>query len=241
MLQYLKIKINQAPELKKILVKLYQSSWWKPWVHFIARGHVVRNSKINRYLRSNSNRLLQVGGGKHVLKGWLNGDLIAGDIYLNATKHLPFPSNSFDYVFTEQFFEHISYSDGQRFLKEVYRILKPGGVLRQTTPSIAGLIEVFQGSNSVVPSAKVLERHQKYHNSNASNLCHFFNDFMRLWGHQFIYDKDTLEKSHKAAGFNEIDWSSFGKSSHSQLDNLERHAETEWMKTAFQLTIEAKK
>ena len=115
----------------------------------------IRNYLNNRH----EPRCLQVGGGRHDINGWLNGDLIGGDIYLDARRPLPFADGTFDYVFTEHFLEHLSLNDGVFFLQEAYRILKPGGVLRQSTPSIAARIDIYLDRHPGVSREKVLERH----------------------------------------------------------------------------------
>jgi len=49
----------------------------------------------------------------------------------------PFPDNHFDFVFAGEVIEHTF--DDFFFLEEIYRILKPGGVLILTTPNLVSL------------------------------------------------------------------------------------------------------
>ncbi len=49
---------------------------------------------------------------------------------------LRFESNSFDCVFSADFFEHIDLNIKRKVLKEIYRILRPGGVLVIKTPNL---------------------------------------------------------------------------------------------------------
>lgn len=220
----------------------------KQFAHFVKSGHVARSVKLKNWMKSKANLCLQVGGGKHVKEGrvWINGDLIDGDIYLNASKKLPFASDSLDLIFTEHFLEHLSQEDGLNFLNEAYRVLKKGGVLRQSTPDLKGIVDIWLDKNEHVGQDEVIERHINNHRKKDNfvfrNGCQFFNDMFRLWGHQFIYDEQTLEMATRGAGFSEIKKVKFGEPGFSELTSgLERHADHEWMKYAFVMVLEARK
>ena len=99
-------------------------------------------------------RFLQVGGDwwNKCGDGWLNTDFIftrlpvgfvcedwrTGRYILrqDAGHRWPFEDESFEAVYSEHMFEHILPMDGSSFLKEMYRVIKPGGVLRVTTPDL---------------------------------------------------------------------------------------------------------
>jgi predicted SAM-dependent methyltransferase len=216
----------------------------KPIRFWLRRGHLVRKWIIREWLNeTDSPRLLQVGGGEYTIPGALNGDVIAGDVYLDASKTFPLPSESIDYIFTEQFIEHLSFEEGKRFAREAYRVLRPGGVIRQATPSLRGLIEVYEDRNEHVSQKDAISRHISNHQPLTSGdlPAKFINDFFRLWGHEFIYDRETLELIHKDAGFSSFEWKKFGMSSHEILSDRERHEDVKWMKSAFCLVCEAQK
>ncbi len=226
--------------LKKIK-KDFKKGHLKQLIHFIMNGHVISKFKISKYDKNCQIKKLQIGGGNHIKKGWLNGDILNGNIYLNAKKKFPIKSNSFEYIFAEQFIEHLDFTSGKRFMEECYRVLKPGGILRIATPDLKGLLSVYNNNNTVVDKDKVLLRHRNNHNKDCLNLCHFLNDNFRLWGHLFIYDFETLETILLSIGFKNITNVKFGISSDPQLNGLEIHADTEWMKSAYQIIIEVKK
>ncbi len=54
-------------------------------------------------------------------------------------KKIPFPDQEFDYVFCTEVMEHVP--EPKDFLKEIYRVLKPGGVLIMTIPFMVPLHE----------------------------------------------------------------------------------------------------
>jgi SAM-dependent methyltransferase len=55
----------------------------------------------------------------------------------NLRKRLPFEDSSIDYAYTSHFLEHLSRGDAERLIKEVFRTLKPGGVIRIVVPDLA--------------------------------------------------------------------------------------------------------
>jgi predicted SAM-dependent methyltransferase len=91
---------------------------------------------VSRYLHSTDQPRLHFGAGPVRLPGWLDTDLISGDIYLDVTRTLPLPSDSFAYAFGEHVIEHISERSGMRLLGDLRRVLRPGGTLRLTTPDL---------------------------------------------------------------------------------------------------------
>jgi predicted SAM-dependent methyltransferase len=102
---------------------------------------------VKNCFRSNQTRKFQIGNGRNVLKGWLNTDgdtsLSKEKVFINAQKKFPFDVSTFDYIFCEHFIEHLDSWDGLRFVQECYRVLKPGGTLRISTPDLRFLIELF--------------------------------------------------------------------------------------------------
>jgi len=209
--------------------------------HFVSKGHLICNYRIKKYLHTESLKRLQIGGGYHTKQGWINGDLIAGDIYLDAARRFPFPDESIDLVFAEQFIEHLSFEQGSYCLRECCRVLKKGGKIRLSTPDLENLCSLYKNNNPDVDLKTVMARHKAQHNRGLTTPCHLMNDFFRLWGHSFIYDEQTLRMQLGQAGFSSILRRKFGQSDEKSLQGLERHADVEWMKNAFQLIVEANK
>ena len=107
----------------------------RPW-HLFRRKRYFR-----RYLQTCASQgiapKLHVGCGDRAIRGWCNIDvahLTAEVQYVDALKCIPFDSESFQFIFSEHFIEHLTYEDGLLFFKEASRVLKKGGVLRTSTP-----------------------------------------------------------------------------------------------------------
>lgn len=74
---------------------------------------------------------LAFGCGSFPVPGWENHDL---DVDLAKT--LPYADASIDFIFSEHCLEHLKPIEAWSYLEECLRILKPGGVVRTTVPSI---------------------------------------------------------------------------------------------------------
>jgi hypothetical protein len=55
------------------------------------------------------------------------------------------------------------------------------------------------------------------------NECVLLNVFVRTWGHQFVYDPPTLQKSLEMAGFTDVAWCGIGHSEDPEMCGRERH------------------
>lgn len=214
--------------------------------HWMTGGHVVARLTVAHRLRDGS-AALQVGGGRHCVAGWINGDIVAGDIYLDACRRLPFPNGSLKLIFTEHFFEHLSLADGLGFLREAHRVLQPGGVIRQSTPDLARIVEIYRDRCECVSQGVVLARHgaghHRPHRYYLNNAAEFLNEFLGpdLWGHRFVYDRDSLAEVTRRAGFDHLSWCEFGSSSRPELRDLERHeGDVAWMRQLV-MVLEATK
>jgi predicted SAM-dependent methyltransferase len=56
------------------------------------------------------------------------------EFYYQAGDKLDFEDNTFDFIFSEHFLEHLFLDEAFELLKECYRILKPNGVVRIVVP-----------------------------------------------------------------------------------------------------------
>jgi len=207
--------------------------------HWLAHGHVLRRREVQRYLEGTAAPRLHVGGGPIHLEGWLNADLISGDAYLDLTRRLPLPDARFDFVYSEHTIEHIPDSAVDRLLREIHRVLRPGGVVRLTTPDLKKLIAIYEDRNPVV-SRDDYARHMTSITGKAHDrACQSFNDALRLWGHRYIFDEEDLGARLRGAGFEQVRRCENRDSDHDALRDLERHGGADWMNQAEAMTLEA--
>jgi predicted SAM-dependent methyltransferase len=188
--------------------------------------------------------MLHIGCGTHFLPGWLNTDYEPTSrdmIQLDATRQFGFKDNSFDFVFSEHMIEHISFSAGSFMLRECYRVLRPEGRIRISTPDLAFVLNLYASEKSDLQKRYIQWFTTRFGVPEA-NAAFVINQFVRFWGHQFIYDEKTLSAALSQAGFIKIVKCNLQESESEALCNLEN--ETRMPKGFLRLetlTIEAMK
>jgi predicted SAM-dependent methyltransferase len=161
-----------------------------------------------------NSKKLHLGCGTNILSGWENIDLDGPSPVRrwDLTKPLPLQAETISFIFNEHFIEHITRPQGMSLLRECYRLLVPGGVLRISTPSLRKLIEEY-----------LLGRTTEWLDVSwhPATPCQLINEGMRSWGHQFVYDAEELLGLLRDCGFAEIVNVEWRQSRHNELRGLE--------------------
>ena len=185
-----------------------------------------RKKEVNRYLSNHEVAKLQIGCGPHPMEGWLNTDIMLdlrrGNIlYMDAGKPYPIPDASFDYVYSEHLFEHLTYPEATNMLKECYRILKPNGIIRIATPNLKFLVDLYEHPQKDINKAYIEFNAKR--SRMPSSPVYAVNYFHTSWGHKIIYDLESLSRFLEEVGFKDITQCEMSKSNHAALNNVEQH------------------
>ena len=89
---------------------------------------------------------LNLGCGERFHPDWINIDLTSGRsgvIAHDLERGIPFQSKSADAVYLAAVFEHIRRNDAANFLREIYRVLKPGGIVRVGVPDLEKICRIY--------------------------------------------------------------------------------------------------
>jgi predicted SAM-dependent methyltransferase len=191
-----------------------------------------RSGQIRRYLKSSDVRRLRLGAGRHLDDGWLSSDLVPlarEVVYLDAAKPFPIPSASFDFIVCEHMIEHVGLAGARSVLAECRRILRRGGVLRVATPDLSQLLRMMDEASADEDSqyyvAALNSEDPAIPGRDSANPVYTLNRVMHDWGHQFIYDEDTLTTLLVEAGFVGVTRCVPGVSDHAYLMDIDRHHE----------------
>jgi predicted SAM-dependent methyltransferase len=91
-------------------------------------------------------KLLNLGCGSRHHSDWINVDLYSagpGVIPCDLSHGLPFTGNNFDVVYHSHLLEHFSKTAGAALLRECFRVLKLGGIIRIVVPDFEKLVRLY--------------------------------------------------------------------------------------------------
>ncbi len=89
---------------------------------------------------------LNVGCGSRWHDAWVNVDLMPRSPSvrrMDLRAGLSFEGEQFEVVYHSHVLEHLDATEGCVFLRECYRVLKPGGILRCVVPDLEGITRVY--------------------------------------------------------------------------------------------------
>jgi predicted SAM-dependent methyltransferase len=135
---------------------------------------------------------------------------------MDATQRWPFEDESASAINSEHFIEHLSLDGARRYLEEAFRVMRPNGVLRTSTPDLRAIVCAYLEDDEIV-----LGLHRKSYQ--ARDLGGMVNNYIYSHGHQHMYDEVGLTHLLRSAGFIEIERVGFGVSRHPSLKGIDVH------------------
>lgn len=90
--------------------------------------------------------LVNLGCGSRFHPLWNNFDLDPADNSVTGCdlRHrIPLPASSADVVYHSHLLEHLTKSEGVRLMRDCYRVLKPGGIIRVVVPDLEQIARIY--------------------------------------------------------------------------------------------------
>ena len=120
--------------------------------------------------------------------------------------------------------EHLRYPEGLHCLRRVPPRPEAGGRVRLATPSLTRLARLYGDDLTDLQRRYIRWATDSFvEHANGYQPGFVVNNFFRSWGHEFIYDEQTLRHALEAVGFVDIEEWPIGESGEPQLEGLERH------------------
>jgi SAM-dependent methyltransferase len=110
-------------------------------------------------------------------------------VFHDLARSVPFPDQSVDVVYSSHFLEHLFRQDALCLLREAWRVLRPGGVIRVAVPDLAYALALYQTGQK----EKMLQDYF-FVEDLASSLAR----------HKYMYDFELLDAALRTAGFREV-------------------------------------
>jgi predicted SAM-dependent methyltransferase len=118
-------------------------------------------------------------------------DLLEHHVFMHhdLSHSIPLKDETADFVYSSHFLEHLFRQDAERLLKDCYRVLKPGGMVRACVPDLAYAISLYVAG----------EKEQMLSN-------YFFVEDKEsfLARHKFMYDFELLKTLLENIGFSQV-------------------------------------
>ena len=186
---------------------------------------------------SSLNSLIQKSAvGRRIARGLSRTVYDAGNAtYMNLNRPWPFADRSVDVVYASHLFEHLTRRHASIFLKEAFRTLRPGGVIRLVVPDLQELARRYveqTGAGNADASHEFLyclNLHRDGQYGDDRRIPVRLVNRLQAYPsqHKYMYDRLSLGKRLSEAGFVELLDGSYGVSHHlaGEIAEVENTAE----------------
>jgi predicted SAM-dependent methyltransferase len=142
----------------------------------------------------------------------------------DVTKGIAFDEMSVDYIYTSHMLEHLRKEDTMFVLKECYRVLKQGGVLRVVVPDLKLYAEEYINNGESSADSDAFDADKFMDNIMLQGIGEVRPLFYRLMckRHQWMYDFESLAKRLHDCGFGKVKKCKLGEGSLPDLPYLEQ-------------------
>lgn len=149
-------------------------------------------------------RRVNVGCGLFPIPYWTNLDADPNmPAQITATvPPMPFPDGSLDEVMASHMLEHLTRQEATVFAAEVFRVLRPGGIVAIIVPDFAQIVRDYLADRH---EAVELQADRWWLLDDLDDICEgFIYSTIQPSQHRWMYDKHTLGRLLKHAGFDQL-------------------------------------
>jgi predicted SAM-dependent methyltransferase len=150
--------------------------------------------------------MLNLGCGNCFHSAWVNLDYASSSnevISHDLTQGIPFPNEYFNACYSSHLLEHLDCQDAKKLLTDIFRILKPQGIIRVVVPDLESIVRIYLRiieeleSGSRVSEANydwiILELYDQVARSFSGGQMKLYLENSNLQNKQFIQSRIGLE------------------------------------------------
>jgi predicted SAM-dependent methyltransferase len=181
-------------------------------------ARLIRNRRFQlRRPRVLASAYLDVGCGPNTHMEFINLDYLwhpGVDVCWDLGTGLPFADGSLRGVFSEHCLEHFPLPEAARLLREMRRVLAPGGTVRLVVPDGELYLRTYVSQLDGDPAPRFPYEESERTHAGWTPIVSvnriFYQDRESLFGHRTIYDFQLMEHLLRAAGFDQVIRRRFG-------------------------------
>jgi SAM-dependent methyltransferase len=121
--------------------------------------------------------------------------------WANAVRRIPCPDSAAEVVYSSHMIEHLDQAEARRFLAEVRRVLRPGGIVRLAAPDLGLLVDNYLGARD---ADQFVRRTYMTQPRAAGLLARLRAALIGSRHHLWMYDGASLSDLLDRAGFAQV-------------------------------------
>jgi predicted SAM-dependent methyltransferase len=137
---------------------------------------------------------------------------------IDAVHGIPFADSTVSYIYSSHMLQGLIYEDSLLLIKESFRVLRPGGVLRIAVPDLARMIEDYLSDNDVLASHKLMRR-LSFKSSAMRDLLRKRRGYQQSY--RQLFDRRSLMHLFNEGGFQNPEVCEFRESRIPEIDAIE--------------------
>ncbi len=203
---------------KNLSQKIYKDSL-RELIRFELRSVVYRLARLDRPKLRDGENYLHLGCGPNAVDGMVNADFFGPLRFWRNKRKLEWrldlryplncPDEVFDGVFTEHALEHLYPDEAAVLLCELFRVMKPGALIRITVPDLEKYVDFYIGRLDAEETALFRTKFL----TGAAAIRSLSQNYL----HRALWDFEELKRYLEQAGFREVQRRKFGECSSPKL------------------------
>jgi SAM-dependent methyltransferase len=189
----------------------------------------ARRGMLERRLRQRDIRKVNLCSGTQRVSGYFGIDVLEGaDLRLDlATTDLPFPASSLDAVVCMSAINYFTRTRAQELVREIHRVLRPGGVCRVGVQDLKSLAERYVRGDKEFFHQKLPDGRDRFEGPTIGDkfAAWFYGYSVGAHRCEYFYDFESLAHLFSQTGFALIERKTYRESRIPEVDRLDNRPE----------------